>query len=286
MKTRATLIDIEDLHHQRFFLKVSGGGLEEKFVRIWRRAARVLLALCVLPRKPRTVRWEETFPHSDAASLALAWPFLVAALLDGLERHQNIPIAPGSQESQRGTQRCAAVQGLDYTCRQLWPPPGIRCSDVAASSPRVPVSFLLACFKRPNRGTESPSPFSETLSRPAGSRRQWPAPRRVPAWFGSSHRSRQLALKCLHLKAPVLHSATFLEHFPVTPSKVLSFFFLTSFISSNTPRAAQTCCLTYSRYLEFQSGWLRSQLPGRGCITSLTVLGSHPQLITLILYTL
>lgn len=53
-KTRAALIDREDLCHQRFFLKGSDGGLEEKFLPV-RRATGVLLGLCVLARKPRTV---------------------------------------------------------------------------------------------------------------------------------------------------------------------------------------------------------------------------------------
>lgn len=119
---------------------------------------------------------------------------------------------------------------------------------------------LSSCCERPSCGTESSDSLPDNLCRPAGSRKQWPAPWRVPAWFGSPHSSRQLALKCSHLKAPVLYPATLLEHFPVAPSKMLPFLFLTSLISSNTPCAAQTCWLPYSQDLEFQSGRLRSRL--------------------------
>lgn len=218
-----------------------------------------------------------------AQTLAAVWLFIVAVLLDGLELHQeSIPRAAGSQESQGREQRYPV--GRVTLAGSFDLPPGIHCFDVGASSLHVPVSFLLTCFGRP-RDWESWLILGN-LSRPAGSRKQWLAPQRVPAWFGSSHSSRQLALKCSHLKAPVLHSAKSLECFPVAPSKILSVFFLKSFISSDTLCAAQTCWFTYSQYLEFQSSRLQSRLPGRDCITSLTVLGSHPQLITLILYTL
>lgn len=57
IKTRATLINIEDLCHQRFFLKVRDVGLEAKFlpVRMWKRVTQMLLGLSILTRKPRTV---------------------------------------------------------------------------------------------------------------------------------------------------------------------------------------------------------------------------------------
>lgn len=96
--------------------------------------------------------------HFLAQTLAAAWLFLVAVLLDGLELHQeSIPRAAGSQESQGREQRYRV--GRVTLAGSFDLPPGIHYFDVEASSLHVPVSVLLTCFGRPNWGTESPDSF-------------------------------------------------------------------------------------------------------------------------------
>lgn len=80
-----------------------------------------------------------------------------------------------SQEQQAA--RRASAQHKDVQHRGAWLaragsfdlPPG---SVVLMLMLHHPMCLFPSCFKRPNGGTESPDPFSETLSRPAGSGRQ------------------------------------------------------------------------------------------------------------------
>lgn len=262
--------------------QMSNVGLETKLlpVNIWKGVTQMLLSLSTL---------EALASGAIGAFLAQALQMCCGLACFSESAAGWTWIATGASQEQPAAGKPAqrivisSRKFLANTWRWLWSTPRIHSFDTNALSLCVPLPFLLVCFEGPN--WESWLILGWSLLASWEQEAMTCSPKSASEVWQLSQQHRQLALKCSHLKAPGFHSDTLLEHFPVAPSKILPFFFLTSFVWSSTPCAVQTC---WGRLFPGSGDWgqLTSGLPGRGCIASLTVLGSHPQLITLILYTL
>lgn len=222
--------DTGDQCHQRFFPKMSNVGLEEKLlpVNIWKGVTGMLLSLSTLEAQT-----------SGAIGAFLAHTLQMCCGLACFSESAAgwTWIASGASQGQAGRE---PAQGIEISKRKFLA--------VALIHPWDPLfwwwcfitpcaSSLLACllWRTKLRDWESWLTLGWSLLTSWEQEAMTCSPKSASEVWQLSQQHRQLALKCSHLKAPGFHSATLLEHFPVAPSKILPFFFLTGFVWSSTP---------------------------------------------------
>lgn len=168
-------------------------------------------------------------------SWAVAWLVLVKVLLDGLGLHQEYPKNNRQQESQHREQGFPVGSSWLALGGSFDPPLGSTVLMLVLYHPMCLFPSCLFALKDQAEGLRVLPHFGMIFSGQLGAGSNELLPKECQQGLAALTAAQTAGFKYSHLKAPGFHSATLLEHFPVAPSKILPFFFLTSFVWSSSP---------------------------------------------------